>query len=436
MPAKARPLALAAIAALIVTVVCLGAVILAIALPWIPTAAILAALLLVVAWPALDSAGRWALGPRGRAVSALTLASASVPLLLGALYTLGQPVVDADRWRCGTGDVALLLMAPPVILVLVALASLVSTVVAGGAPAALARRTRWLAVAAVAVSAGLVAASSVRAGRFPESDGYVASLPVVARVTAASGYPVAVQRAAESPLSGPGAQSETVRVYDDRLGPVVLRRRCIANECDATLLRASQPDAASAKRVSHERVPSDRAIEVHRDAAHDIWVVDSGWARPYRGPDLDSRDVHVADIADHLSPPHGWLVCAALGLALAGALLLVRRRAARDLRAIEAGRQGVLEASGLVRFGDGEPPVRVAPGQALAEGPVVVFPGALVSGGAYRADAPGGARVACGDREAILARVRERLALLDALAFAACALTGAPLLACAIVGLV
>jgi hypothetical protein len=101
------------------------------------------------------------------------------------------------------------------------------------------------------------------------------------------------------------------------------------------------------------------------------------------------------------------------------------------------GRAGMLDESGTNRFDDGEPPVRAAPGQSLVPGPVVVLPGALSPGGVYRGDASWqGALVACGEKGALLAAADDAMARLDALSFAACALSGAPLVASTIVGLV
>jgi hypothetical protein len=437
MPDKPRPLALAGIAVVVVTAVTIGSVIVReTVLPMVPRAVVAAALLLLVAWPVLDRAGRWALGSRGRVVSMLTVGGASGPIVLGALFSMADPVVDAHRFRCGTGEMALMMFSPFVLMLATALTALLSVVAAGGTSDVLVRRMRWLAGAALTVSVALVAASLARAARFPDPDHYVASLPVIGRVTAASGEPVAIKPLVPSKAPSPATPAGEARLYDDRIGSVVLRRRCVPDGCDVTLVGAAPPELREWG-MSYDRVPPTEPIEVRRDEPHDIWVVEGHLTRPYVGPQLVLQDVTVRDVADRLSPPRGWLAGAALGLGLAGALLLLRRRAARELRAIEAGRPGVLEASGLVRFADGDAPVRVAAGQALVEGPVVVLPGALVSGSVYRGDAPqGGARVACGDRDDLVARAKVRLAGLDALAFAACALTGAPLVASAIVGLV
>jgi hypothetical protein len=150
--------------------------------------------------------------------------------------------------------------------------------------------------------------------------------------------------------------------------------------------------------------------------------------------------LHALDepVAYVLGPPHDWMASALAGLVLAGVLSAARRRPlVRRRDAIAGGREGVLEESGMIRFDDGEPPVRAAPGQRLAAGPVVVLPGALAPGGVYRGDASRqGALVVCGTKDELLVATSEAMARLDALAFAACALSGAPLAAAAILGLV
>src|SRR6185437_14201410 len=203
MPDKPRPFAFAGIAVVVVTAVTIGAVMLREwALRQVPMPVVVAALLLLVAWPVLDRAGRWAIGPRGRVVSALTVGCVSGPIVLEALFSMADPVVDAHRFRCGTGEMALLLFSPFVLMLATALTALLSVVAAGGTPDKLVRRLRWLAGAALTVSVALAAASLARAARFPEPDQYVDSLPVVGRVMAAAGEPVAVKAAEAVPTTG------------------------------------------------------------------------------------------------------------------------------------------------------------------------------------------------------------------------------------------
>jgi hypothetical protein len=97
----------------------------------------------------------------------------------------------------------------------------------------------------------------------------------------------------------------------------------------------------------------------------------------------------------------------------------------------------MLDEGGTIRFDDGEPPVRAAPGQSLVPGPVVVLPGELSPRGVYRGDAARqGALVVCGEKDVLLAAADDAMARIEALSFAACALSGAPLVASTIVGLV
>jgi hypothetical protein len=408
-------------------------------------------LLLVVARPLLERAGPWGVGSRGAIVASLTLATASPGLVLTALYRLIQPLVaNEPGWRASVGDAELVQIVPIWIAFMTAPTALFSLfVAAASSPSGLERRSRWIGRAAFAGGAVLLCLSIVRSARFPDPDHYLTTLPVVARFSARSGEPVETL-----PELGPNPLLWEVQVYDDPVADLILRRQCSRDGCDVLLFRPSpdDPRTVSDRVRSDEHVPGETMITVRRDAAHALWVVDytfpggfytDGPPAPTRswlddGRNIRPKNIDVARVSDRLAPPRGWIVSAAAAYGVAAALLGLRRRRARVLQQLVAGREGVLEASGLVRFPDGEPPVRIAPGQSVAEGPVVVLAGPLAQGGgAYRADGiPAGARVLCGPREPRLTVEREGLAKLDALALALCALAGAPLLAAAIVGLV
>lgn len=397
-----------------------------------PAAPPLAALLLVAALP-LGWLGSWAIGPRGPIAGALAVAAVAPMIFLGALHELGELLVHAHPVRCGTPRAMLEMSVPPAMMVAGGLGGLVAALLLWRAAGRLDGAVRALATATTTFAALALAASLVRAGQAPETDAYVDAQPLVAQVRAASGQAQRVQ--IEVPRGSMAPRPQEVDVYDDPIDSLLLRRTCDMARCGVALVPAGTP--ATEARLDDHDVAEGALLEVRRDAGHALWLVRGEGTRAYRVPGLRRVDVGVRDVAGSLSPPRAWLASAAVGLGLALGGLALRRRVARRRAAIAAGREGVLEASGLVKLAGDEHPVRAAAGQALDEGPVVVLPGALAAGGVYRGDAArAGAQVVCGVREDLLAAADARLARLDALVFAAAALTAAPLAAAAAVGIV
>ena len=222
------------------------------------------------------------------------------------------------------------------------------------------------------------------------------------------------------------------RVYRDRVGDLEIERRCNDYSCAVHLTRPAA-EAAPIDRAYREggSVAETASVLLRRDEAHDLWILDGGNLVAYRGPALDLTDVHARDVARGLAPPPGWIAGAALGVLLAGLLQLRRRRVAADLAQLAAAPAGVLGDDGWIALEGGVPPVRVAPGLGLPLGPVLLLaPEARTPAGAYRGEAPLGAgAVVSGERGDLLARARDRLAAIDALALAALVLTAAPLAA-------
>jgi hypothetical protein len=398
--------------------------------PAVPAAPVFA-LLLLASRPLLDRVARPVLGSRTPLVTSLALAALAPIIVLGALDALGEPVLNSGRFSCGTMRVMLEMEVPLAILVVGAAAAIGALAVGRRARARVDRGVRWLALGLAAASAVLVAAAMVRVARFPGAEGYARTLPVVARVRAISGAPTRVSIPKDSDVANPGPAD----LYDDEVEGVILRRVCVEHRCGATLVPLGTP--TSKITLDHWNVDEDGTVLVRRDAARALWIVEGRGLQPFLGADLYRADVRVRDVADVVSPPPGWIVGAALGLAFAGLVTARRRRVAGLLGAIVGGRPGFLEASGLVTLLDGDHPLRAASGQALAVGPVVVLPGPVAPGGVYRGDGPLlGARVLCGTREEVLEEIHDRLAGLDAFVVATLALAGAPLLASALTGIV
>jgi hypothetical protein len=403
-----------------------------------PTAPWLALLLLASA-PLLGRIGRWALGPRGPVAAAIAIALVAPMIVLGAFHELSEPLIYAQPPMCGTPRMTLEMSVPPAMFVAGATSALLAALlVAYGGPR-LDRALHALVAALAAITAVLVGGSILRAARYPDTDHYVRALPIVAEVPAASGL---LQILAADPLvrrTAPDRAADIPRssvfLYDADLGGALLRRTCAAHRCRATFVPRGTPK--NQVRYDWWEVEETAIITARGAPTHALWVVEAEGARAYLGPDFERSDVRVRDVASSVSPPIGWILGAAGGLALAGAALALRRRAAHRRAAIAEGRAGTLEPSGLVKVTGDDHPLRVAPGQTLVVGPVVVLPGPVAPGGVYRGDGLLlGARVACGEQDELLDAASTKMAYLDTLALAALALTAAPLVASAIVGIV
>jgi hypothetical protein len=404
-------------------------------------AAPLVAILLLAGKPLLDLLARRAIGPRGPLATTLALAAVAPLVAMGALDALSQPVVYSGIGRCGTPRASFLMMVPLALVPTGAAAMLVALVLVARRRALVERVVRPLGALVAAGAAVLLAASLVKAVRRPDPDHYEASLPIVTRAKAADFHELVGTGA----LPSKGMRSPPER-FETNLGGAVLSRLCDGKRCLVELI----PPTAHRREIGpydwndHDQMLSygdaeeDETLEVRRDRDHGIWVLEKpSGPSAYVGQDIAQADVLARDVASSLSPPRGWIADAAGGLALAGLALLLRRRADRACAAIAGGRAGTLGESGVVTFPGDDHPVRVAPGQRLAVGPVVVLPGPITPGGVYRGDGPLlGARVACGSMDDLLAAARERGIRLDAMILALVALAAAPLAAACFMGIV
>jgi hypothetical protein len=393
---------------------------------WLPVSSLTAALLLA-ATPLANRVAAWARVPRGPAGTPLGALGVAPLLFLGAGFAMGDPIV-ASHWRCGTGDAALAMLAPPAFAVLGALGGAVATLVVPRAPAG-GRAARWIGLGALGLCAALVAWAAARSARWPGPDAYVRSLPVMATLEpAAAGTPVTTLPAS------PPSTFEPQAIYRDRLGDLEIERRCQGEYCTASLGAPARDPLGDARKHAEEgaSVRIHQPLVVRRDEAHDLWILEGSGRDAYRGPALELTDVGVALVKDTLAPPPGWTVGAAAGV-LFGALLRVRRRrAAARLARLAAAPAGVLGDDGWIALEGGAPPVRVAPDLGLPRGPVLLLAddGTTTPGRAYRGEAPlGPGAVVAGEREELVTRAGDEVAALDALALAAPLLTAAPLVA-------
>lgn len=396
----------------------------------VPVATI-TAILLIAGTPLLARLGAWAGVPRAWAAAALAPSAIAPFLFAGAGYALGQPIVTS-HWRCGTGEMGLIMLTPFAVGLLGALGGLLAVALAGRGGRTADAALRGLALGWLGLAAALVAWSGARAARYPTPDAYVASLPVVATVPPVSGAP-------RETIRRDDGSSLVEEVFVDRVPdlPLEIERRCTDDDCTFAVGHPGEADAPVEGTRKYREGGSARrgaAITLRRDEAHGFWVAVGSSPIAYREVDskLQLVDIHASDVGDALSPPHGWLAGGAGGVLLSAWLLLRRRRFTRWLRRVESATAGTLGEGGWITFEGAAPAVRAAPELGLSPGPVLVLAGdgGKAPMGAYRGEAALGAgAVIAGDREGATERARAELARIDALTLSAAILAAAPLLA-------
>jgi hypothetical protein len=392
----------------------------------VPIASIAAALLFATT-PLLRRLARWAGSPRPARCAAGSLLGAAPLLFLGAKVALGNDPVVTSHWRCGTGDIGLIILSPIAFLLIGTLAGLLAfAVTARGDDAGSPARAGVLGRGALSLGAILVAAAVARAVGHPGTDHarlYLDALPqiaVIPPIDPATAKEVAFATRESTP--GPRLMDET------RFGDITAQRTCSEGSCSFRLRRGEGPFPPD--RMT-ETMPVNGGVVVTRDEKHGFWIL--GGNSAFRDRDLQSTDINIQDIAGELSAPTGWILGAAGGVVVAMVLWQKRRRLAGRARRIAAAREGTLGENGWITLHDDTPAWRASPDLALAAGPVLLLGSGAKAGGAagaYRSEgASGGEEIVAGARETIVAGLRSQMKDLDALGFAAVLITAAPLVA-------
>ncbi len=246
---------------------------------------------------------------------------------LMAAYPLGRAVVES-RWRCGTGDAAVIAMTPFLLLA--------ATQAATRAASALTRRRqmlhldRWAGRAALGawiVVAILTAAAALRARRWPDADGWLDGLEYIGTVSPADWRDA---RSMPNPLAVGSGPTHMQTVSDARVGGFDLVRTCRSAErayCGVGLRGFETP-------VGIEwRADPTESIDLHYDRLHGYLLVRGErdrWRTIFHGHEI-VHSLCMHQLADGLSAPRGWIVVSFLGLLLAAALLVLRARSDRDV---------------------------------------------------------------------------------------------------------
>jgi len=286
---------------------------------------------------------------------AVALATQGLLPVAGALMKLADPLVSS-HWRCGTGDVALVMTAP----VPASLAALAAFALARwGAPHLAGRGgrvVRGLSLVALAAAVAVTAAGGVAVATRPQARALLAQIPVVGTLPEAT--------------LGPA-----MPVRLDTVGRLLVWRRCDANGCDLSLRQPTVPAGESLYQPTVLRRGAE-ALRVRYDAALDLAVFEdatTGYAvGAFRVRSAQPVDVKYGTLRGRVAPPLPWFACAAAGLLLA--LTAFARTGANTaaLRRWLGARPGTL-ANGVVRFDGDATAATVQDVAEVAPGPVLVF---------------------------------------------------------------
>lgn len=339
-----------------------------------------------------------------------------------AWQAIDTALVQGSGLRCGTGLMGLIVLAVPI-----GGFALLALGIAAGALLAHRATDGALRTAAVGATALALIAFGFAAPRMmrPDPDTYLASLQVAGELRADS----------ETSLLGRSFDYRRVVVTDPILsapapGEAPGEPPPSRIECQLTGLATTE--------TYHPGTAPCPTLRVRVDQGHDLAVIDapeldwSARATAFRPSSAEQLAISPVTVADHIGPPIGWTIGAALG-ALAGAAFLLAARRVRRRTSAWAGIEGEHVGNGAVVLANGD---RILV-DAAAELPV----GAVLLGGAqqqlptYRlTGVPTFASARPGTLAAFRSARTDLAASLDAIAIAAAALGATPLVVARIAG--
>jgi hypothetical protein len=298
---------------------------------------------------------RRAAGVRGAWAVALSLGAQGLFPVFSAAVKLGDPYI-ASHWRCVTGDVAFVLVAPMVAAAMGVIALLTARFGLPRVGAGAARAVRALAMAVLAGSLAVAGLGAARVAQRPAARDYLAQIPLAGTVPAVTVRPAMAPRI-------------------DVVGRALVWRQCdVENGCE---LRLRAPDLSRESIDGRMVRVGAGALRVRSDERTDLVLFEGevalGGTVAFRKSAASPVDVSWRTLADVAAPPTAWLASALAGLAMA---LLVWARGGASARALSRwrnAREATLTEHGAVTFGEDLPAAKVQ-GEAKAPvGPVLVL---------------------------------------------------------------
>jgi hypothetical protein len=283
-----------------------------------PASAVLVALV-VATWPVLAWPLRTRFGVRAGIVPPLASLALVPFMVLGAMWAYEEPIADTSNFRCGTGEMAALMMVVP------------------------------LACGALTIGALWARYVASPPGR-RRVDAMLQRLAVLALLGGTAFAGLAIARSAQAPDADRWAEAMPQIVDPPR------EVRAVATEQLASPFH-----------------------EIRRDDADDLWVITEPRAEGRKpvlvlGPALVPRTVSPRDLSG-VAPPRGWVVEAVFGVVAAMLALGASSWLARRHRALASAMPAFHVGGGWLATHEGMPPVHVPGLEHRPSGPVFVRPG-------------------------------------------------------------
>jgi hypothetical protein len=302
--------------------------------------------------------------PRAGVVAAFHALAWGPAIAIVCAQALGEVLVEEHlhQMRCGTGLMAFLFVAAPVVTVVLVVSGLALGLLFARRATDGVLRVGAFASVALALIAFVFAAP--RLGR-PDADSYLASLATVAELAPGGG---------EAAFAGRTLRTRLVTVVepqtaDDTIVPAGATAHV---ECQLTGLGEMESLPGEYGTCSRVRIRVDPRGDLAVLEVEDARASPHEWSARFA---FDPRtgvgtSITPRSIASRTAPPIGWTVGAGVGGLVGLAFLLVGRRVQRDaarMTGVEAEHLGV----GLVRLSTGEV-VTVEAAGALPAGPVLL----------------------------------------------------------------
>jgi hypothetical protein len=301
--------------------------------------------------------------PRAGVVAAFHALAWTPAIAIVCAQALGDVLVEEQlhRMRCGTGLMAFLFVAAPVVAVVLVVSGLALGLLFARRATDGVLRVGALAGVALALIAFVFAAP--RLGR-PDADSYLAQLATVAELAPGG----------DAAFAGRTLRTRVVTVVEPQSADDTIVKAAPGSHVECQLTGLGEMEILPAESGTCPRV------HLRADARGDLAVLEleDAPAYPRASPvrfAFDPRtgvktSITPRSIADRTAPPLGWTVGAGVGGLFGLAFFLVGRRILRDaarIAGVEAEHLGV----GLVRLPTGEV-VTVEAAGALRPGPVLL----------------------------------------------------------------
>lgn len=306
---------------------------------------------------ALVPMARRAGAPFAPYVVAVSLAAQWLLPAFSAILKLGDPLITS-HWRCGTGDVAFVIIGPMVASGAGLFAVILSRFVVPRIGVRSARALRVLATLKLMGAVAIVAIGAWRLSALPQANAYLDRMPVIGTLPALSPAPHIAEQI-------------------DTVGPLLFWRGC-ENERGCHVGMRSRIQNSESMHFGELSVGTE-AMRVRYDARAHIAVLEtvtqSAWPRriAFNTETRGAIDVTYHTLQGRVAPPSLWFATAVVGLLLALAAFARGASSTRELLQWRSARPATLSPEGTLTFSEDRPAARVQGDARVPVGPVLVL---------------------------------------------------------------